>query len=203
MSQSVFIVDDDLAVRDSISLWLSCHGYDTRCFADAKHFLGQVTQTLEGCIIADIRMPGMGGLELQAHLNKINCQLPLIFITGHGTVPMAVEAIKNGALDYLRKPVDEMQLLQKVKEGFITDSINNQKRQRSLQHQSRFKSLTKRELEVLELVVAGASNKVIASGLGISHRTVEVHRAKVMLKLGAKTLPQLVKSYLTMLESSY
>ena len=96
-----------------------------------------------------------------------------------------------------------MQLLQKVKEGFITDSINNQKRQRSLQHQSRFKSLTKRELEVLELVVAGASNKVIASGLGISHRTVEVHRAKVMLKLGAKTLPQLVKSYLTMLESSY
>ena len=203
MSQSVFIVDDDPAVRDSISLWLSCHDYDTRCFADAKHFLGQVTQTLEGCIIADIRMPGMGGLELQAHLNKINCQLPLIFITGHGTVPMAVEAIKNGALDYLRKPVDEMQLLQKVKEGFITDSINNQKRQRSLQHQSRFKSLTKRELEVLELVVAGASNKVIASGLSISHRTVEVHRAKVMLKLGAKTLPQLVKSYLTMLESSY
>ena len=203
MSQSVFIVDDDPAVRDSISLWLSCHDYDTRCFADAQHFLGQVTQGLEGCIIADIRMPGMDGLELQAHLTMINCQLPLIFITGHGTVPMAVEAIKNGALDYLRKPVDEMQLLQKVKEGFVTDSINNQKRQRSLQHQSRLNSLTKRELEVLELVVAGASNKVIASGLGISHRTVEVHRAKVMLKLGAKTLPQLVKSYLTMLESSY
>ncbi|MEJ6811771.1 MAG: response regulator [Oceanospirillaceae bacterium] len=203
MSQSVFIVDDDPAVRDSISLWLSCHGYDTRCFADAKHFLDQVTQTLEGCIIADIRMPSMDGLELQAHLNKINCQLPLIFITGHGTVPMAVEAIKNGALDYLRKPVDEMQLLQKVKEGFVIDSINNQKRQRSLQHQSRLNSLTKRELEVLELVVAGTSNKVIASGLSISHRTVEVHRAKVMLKLGAKTLPQLVKSYLTMLESSY
>ena len=203
MSQSVFIVDDDPAVRDSISLWLSCHGYDTRCFADTKHFLGQVTQTLEGCIIADIRMPSMDGLELQAHLNKINCQLPLIFITGHGTVPMAVEAIKNGALDYLRKPVDEMQLLQKVKEGFVIDSINNQKRQRSLQHQSRLNSLTKRELEVLELVVAGTSNKVIASGLSISHRTVEVHRAKVMLKLGAKTLPQLVKSYLTMLESSY
>ncbi|MDA7809710.1 LuxR C-terminal-related transcriptional regulator [bacterium] len=166
-------------------------------------FLGQVTHTLEGCIIADIRMPSMDGLELQAHLNKINCQLPLIFITGHGTVPMAVEAIKNGALDYLRKPVDEMQLLQKVKEGFVIDSINNQKRQRSLQHQSRLNSLTKRELEVLELVVAGTSNKVIASGLSISHRTVEVHRAKVMLKLGAKTLPQLVKSYLTMLESSY
>ena len=200
MSQSVFIVDDDPAVRDSISLWLSCHDYDTRCFAKAIHFLGQVTQTLEGCIIADIRMPGMDGLELQAHLNKINCELPLIFITGHGTVPMAVEAIKNGALDYLRKPVDEMQLLQKVKEGFAIDSINNQKRQRSLQHQSRLNSLTKRELEVLELVVAGASNKVIASDLGISHRTVEVHRAKVMLKFGAKTLPQLVKSYLTMLE---
>ena len=199
MSQSVFIVDDDPAVRDSISLWLSCHDYDTQCFEDAEHFVSQVTEHLRGCIIADIRMPSMDGLELQAHLNKISCQLPLIFITGHGTVPMAVEAIQNGALDYLRKPVDEMQLLQKVEQGFAIDRINSQKRHLCLQHQSRLNSLTKRELEVAGLVVEGLPNKVIASKLGISNRTVEVHRANVMLKFSAKTLPQLVKSYLTII----
>ena len=201
--RTVWVVDDDRSIRWVMEKALTQAGLLCQSFETAEALLEAITSGAPDVVISDIRMPGMGGLELQAHLNKINCQLPLIFITGHGTVPMAVEAIKNGALDYLRKPVDEMQLLQKVKEGFVTDSINNQKRQRSLQHQSRFKSLTKRELEVLELVVAGASNKVIASGLGISHRTVEVHRAKVMLKLGAKTLPQLVKSYLTMPESSY
>ena len=195
MSQSVFIVDDDPAVRDSISLWLSCHSYHTLCFADAVQFIQQFTTDLNGCIIADIRMPGMDGLELQAHLNDMGCQLPLIFITGHGTVPMAVEAMRNGALDYLRKPVNERQLLHKVDEAFAADQANSQRRQLALEHQTQFNSLTSREQQVVALVVDGLANKVIASDLGISERTVEVHRASVMLKLGVKTLAQLVKSY--------
>jgi len=196
MNQSVFIVDDDPAVRDSISLWLSCHSYNSICFEDAMHFIQQFTADLSGCIIADIRMPGMDGLELQAHLNKIGCQLPLIFITGHGTVPMAVEAMRNGALDYLRKPVNEQQLLLKVEEAFATDEANSRQRQLVLEHQTQLNSLTKREQQIAALVVEGLANKMIAAELSISQRTVEVHRASVMLKLEVKTLPQLVKSYL-------
>lgn len=196
MTQSVFIVDDDPAVRDAISLWLGCHGHHTLGFENAMQFIQQVTQDLSGCIIADIRMPGMDGLELQAKLNQMGCQLPLIFITGHGTVPMAVEAMRNGALDYLRKPVNEQQLLLKVKDAFATDQANSQSRLLTLQHQTQLNSLTNRERQVAALVVDGLANKVIAFELGISQRTVEVHRASVMLKLQVKTLPQLVKSYL-------
>ena len=126
MSQYVFIVDDDPAVRDAISLWLGCHHYQTLCFENAIQFTQQFTTNLNGCIIADIRMPGMDGLELQAHLNNIGCRLPLIFITGHGTVPMAVEAMRSGALDYLRKPVNEQQLLHQVAEAFATDQAHSQ-----------------------------------------------------------------------------
>mgnify|MGYP006159661369 FL=1 len=196
MSQYVFIVDDDPAVRDSISLWLSCHHYQTLCFEDAVQFTQQFTADLKGCIIADIRMPGMDGLELQAHLNEIGCQLPLIFITGHGTVPMAVEAMRSGALDYLRKPVNEQQLLHKVAEAFATDQANSEQQLLTLAHQTQLNSLTNREQQVAALVVDGRANKVIASDLGISERTVEVHRASVMVKLEVKTLAQLVKSYL-------
>jgi two-component system response regulator FixJ len=196
MSQCVFIVDDDPAVRDAISLWLSCHNYQTLCFEDAMQFIQQFTTNLNGCIIADIRMPGMDGLELQAHLNKIGCELPLIFITGHGTVPMAVEAMRSGALDYLRKPVNEHQLLHKVADAFATDHARTEQKQLALTHQAQLNSLTKREQQVAALVVDGCANKMIAAELGISERTVEVHRASVMTKLEAKTLPQLVKKYL-------
>ena len=196
MNQSVFIVDDDPAVRDAIGLWLDCHGYHTLCFEDAMQFIQQVTPALSGCIIADIRMPGMDGLELQAKLNQMGCQLPLIFITGHGTVPMAVEAMRNGALDYLRKPVKEQQLLLKVKDAFAIDQAHSQRRLLALTHQTQLNSLTNRERQVANLVVDGLANKVIAFELGISQRTVEVHRASVMSKLRVRTLPQLVKSYL-------
>ena len=182
----VLIVDDDAAVRDSVSLWLECNGYNTRCFVDGEAFLEAYSHELRGCIIADIRMPGMNGLELQTHLNERNNLLPLIFITGHGTVPMAVEAMRHGALDYLRKPVDEQQLLKLVEQAFEADAAN-------ATQANLFSSLTKRECQVGHLVVDGKANKVIAGDLNISERTVEVHRANVMRKLKAKTLAQLVK----------
>ena len=186
MSQYVFIVDDDPAVRDAISLWLGCHHYQTLCFENAIQFTQQFTTNLNGCIIADIRMPGMDGLELQAHLNNIGCRLPLIFITGHGTVPMDVEAMRSGALDYLRKPVNKQQLLHQVAEAFATDQAHSQQ-QLALARHTQFNSLTKREQQVAALVVDGCANKMVAAELGISDRTVEVHRASVMTKLKVKT----------------
>ena len=201
MSQTVFIVDDDPSVRDAISLWLECNGYNTVFFEDAVHFIQQVSHTLHGCIIADIRMPGMDGLELQAQLNQMGCKLPLIFITGHGTVPMAVKAMRNGALDYFRKPVHEQQLLLKVKEAFTIDQANTQNHLLKLKHQAQLNSLTNRELQVCALVVDGLANKVIACQLGISQRTVEVHRASLMRKLEVDSLPQLVKRYIRLSNS--
>jgi FixJ family two-component response regulator len=189
LEQQVLIVDDDAAVRDAISLWLQCNGYSTRCFEHAEDFISQHHMAMQGCIIADIRMPGMNGLELQSHLNQLGSHLPLVFITGHGTVPMAVEAMRFGALDYLRKPIDEQQLLQTVKQAFAIDQAH------ALQAQQ-LASLTKRERQVAALVVNGLANKVIAIDLGISERTVEVHRSNLMQKLGATSLPQLVKMYL-------
>jgi len=193
----VLIIDDDEAVRDAISLWLSCNGYHCRCFEHAEDFIGQYSSDFQGCIIADIRMPGMNGLELQSHLNRLGCKLPLIFITGHGTVPMAVQAIRNGALDYLRKPVDEQQLLRLVEQAFTLDQARATLRQAQQAQIQQLASLTHRESQVAQLVVDGLSNKVIAADLGISERTVEVHRAKVMTKLAVKTLPELVKTYLS------
>ncbi len=186
----VLIVDDDEAVRDAISLWLNCNGYHSLCFEHAEDFINHYSSDLQGCIIADIRMPGMNGLELQSHLNHLGCALPLVFITGHGTVPMAVEAMRHGALDYLRKPVDEQQLLRLVEQAFALDQLRASQTQR-------LASLTPRERQVAQLVVDGLANKVIAANLNISQRTVEVHRSNVMAKLAVKTLPELVKAYLS------
>ena len=186
----VLIVDDDGAVRDAISLWLNCNGYHSLCFEHAEDFINHYSSDWQGCIIADIRMPGMNGLELQSHLNHLGCALPLVFITGHGTVPMAVEAMRHGALDYLRKPVDEQQLLRLVEQAFALDQLRASQTQR-------LASLTPRERQVAQLVVDGLANKVIAANLNISQRTVEVHRSNVMTKLAVKTLPELVKAYLS------
>ena len=185
----VLIVDDDAAVRDAMSLWLSCNGYHCRCFEHAEDFIDHYSNDLQGCIIADIRMPGMNGLELQSHLNHLECVLPLVFITGHGTVPMAVEAMRHGALDYLRKPVDEQQLLRLVEHAFTLD-------QSRVNQTQLLTTLTPRERQVAELVVDGLANKVIAANLNISQRTVEVHRSNVMTKLAVNTLPELVKTFL-------
>lgn len=192
-SQQVFVVDDDDAVRDSISMLLDTIDISHRCFATASEFLDFYDGGQRGCLLLDIRMPGMSGLELQQHLIDAHSTLPIIFITGHGDIPMAVEAMRKGAMDFLRKPFREQELLDRLQEALGHDAnIHSAKLDRA-KSLKRIASLTPRELEVFERVASGQANKVIAVELGISERTVEVHRSQVMSKLQARTLARLVR----------
>ena len=195
-AQLVYIIDDDEAVRDSMSMLLDSAELQYSCFETADDFCAQHDNTQRGCLVLDIRMSGMTGLALQQYLTDIGSILPIIFITGHGDVPMAVEAMRRGALDFLRKPVNEIDLLDRIQQAFDREAGNwGEKTDRS-QLQHRIDSLTERENEVFKRVASGAANKVIAVDLGISERTVEVHRSQVMKKLEARTLAQLVRFYL-------
>jgi len=192
-AQQVFVIDDDEAVRDSMSMLLDTVDLPHHCFASAMEFLDFYDGSQRGCVVLDIRMPGMSGLELQQRLNDSNAMLPIIFITGHGDIPMAVEAMRRGAMDFMRKPFREQDLLDRIQhalehEAGMRDVLLD--RAKILQ---RIATLTAREHEVFERVVKGQANKVIALDLGISERTVEVHRAQVMRKLEARTLAQLVR----------
>jgi len=194
--QQVYIIDDDEAVRDSMSMLLDSADISHRCFNSADEFFTQHDHSQRGCLVLDIRMPGMTGLELQQRLGAIGSSLPIIFITGHGDVPMAVEAMRQGALDFLRKPVNEENFLDRIQHALDQESGNWYQRLDHEQSQQRISSLTEREREVFQLVAEGLANKAIAGDLGISERTVEVHRSQVMKKLGAKTLAQLVRLHL-------
>jgi len=189
----VYIVEDDDAVRESLQLVLESVGYKTRSFANANLFLDSYNADMAGCLVLDIRMPGINGMELQRKLNERNSMLPIIFVTGHGDVPMAVEAMQQGAVDFVQKPYREQELLEKIEHAFTMDKNNRE----SLQHRqaiaTRLQSLTPRELDVLRLMVEGRANKVIAIDLDISQRTVEIHRARVMEKLEANSLAHLVR----------
>jgi len=195
-SQLVYVIDDDEAVRDSMSMLLDAADLPHRCFESADDFFAEHDGSQRGCLVLDIRMPGMTGLELQQRLAEIGSTLPVIFITGHGDVPMAVEAMRRGALDFLRKPVNEPDFLDRIQhaleleDGNWSEKVDRDTRRRQLE------SLTEREREVFELVAAGVANKAVASDLGISERTVEVHRSQVMKKLGARNLAQLVRIHL-------
>jgi FixJ family two-component response regulator len=192
--QQVFIIDDDEAVRDSMSMLLETIDLPHRCFASAREFLEFFDGTQRGCLVLDIRMPGMSGLDLQQHLNDDNAMLPIIFITGHGDIPMAVEAMRHGALDFMRKPFREQDLLDRIQQALEYEAGTRDillDRAKILQ---RIATLTAREREVFERVVQGQANKVIAIDLGISERTVEVHRAQVMKKLEVRTLAELVRA---------
>ncbi|SMB21797.1 Transcriptional regulatory protein FixJ [Sterolibacterium denitrificans] len=193
MNNTVFIVDDDAAVRDSLSLLLSLHGYRTTVFADAASLLGALQADWQGCLIIDIRMPGMDGLALQRELQARGCALPIIIITGHGDVASAREAFRAAAVDFLEKPLDEARLLQAIEESFSRQSASAAARQTQEQFSRRLKNLTPREQEVMEQVIAGRHNREIAALLGISVRTVEVHKARMMAKLDADNIPQLVR----------
>ena len=194
--QLVYLIDDDEAVRDSMCMLLESADLPYRCFDSADHFFAARDGSERGCLVLDIRMPGMTGLELQARLAQIGSSLPIIFITGHGDVPMAVEAMRQGALDFLRKPVNEEHFLERIASALDQESGNWHQKLDREQTRQRIDSLTEREHEVFQLVAEGLANKAIASELGISERTVEVHRAQVMKKLDARTLAQLVRIHL-------
>lgn len=190
---AVFIVDDDDAVRSSLRLLLKSAGLGTVAYASAKEFLDTWQPEQAGCLILDVRMPGMSGLELQAELNRRGAIIPVVFISGHGDIPMAVEAIQHGAFDFLQKPFGDQDLLNRVQRALAADGENRKLlAQRDLLRE-RFESLTPREREVLALVTQGKANKVMAGDLGVSQRTVEIHRARVMEKMGANSLAQLVR----------
>lgn len=191
--QKVFIVDDDQGVREGLSLLLETIGQSNELFSSALEFLDVYSQDMAGCLIVDIRMPRMTGLDLQKKLNEKKSMLPIIFITGHGDIPMAVEAMRCGAIDFIRKPFREQELLDRINEAL---DINSGVRQQVSTQQNlidKVESLTDREREVFQHVATGDMNKVIGYDLGISERTVEVHRSQVMKKLEVKTLAQLVR----------
>lgn len=193
----IYIIEDDEAVRDSLSLMLDSVGHKVKEFATADAFLSNYTPNLSGCIVLDIRMPGMDGMELQTRLNALNSILPIIFVTGHGDVPMAVEAMQRGAMDFVQKPYREQELLGKISAALKLDEENRQSLQQKQAIAEHIASLTPREREVMDGMVAGKANKVIAYDLDISQRTVEIHRARVMEKLNAKSLAHLVRMVLT------
>ena len=182
----VFVVDDDPALRDSIALLVRAEGLAARTFDSARSFLDTWDRSESGCLIVDLRMPGLSGLDLQERLAGDEAAPPIIFLTGHGTVPAAVLALKAGAMDFLEKPFDPATLLARVREALARD-----RRRRS--NARRLDALTRREREVLEQVASGKTNKVIAVNLGISERTVEQHRAHGMRKLGVRTVATLVR----------
>ena len=190
---TVFIVDDDDAVRGSLRLLLKSAGLPAVAHASAQEFLDQWHPEQPGCLILDVRMPGMSGLELQSELNRRGAIIPVIFISGHGDIPMAVEAIQRGAFDFLPKPFGDKDLIDRVQRALAADAENRKTRIEKETLRSRYDSLTPREQEVLTLVTQGKANKVMAGDLGVSQRTVEIHRARVMEKMGAQSLAQLVR----------
>lgn len=193
MEPQVFVIDDDQAVRDSLGLLLKSMGQKARLFDSAQAFLEEYAPEMNGCIVLDIRMPGMSGLELQQKLTAIHCTIPVIFVTGHGDVPMAVEAMQHGAFDFIQKPFRDQELLDRINQALSWDTEHRSEEERKRTVQERFNTLTPREREVLDCVVRGLANKVIAMDLDLSQRTVEIHRARVMEKMGARSLADLVR----------
>jgi len=189
----VFVVDDDDAVRNSLRLLLKSASLSTTAFASAQEFLAGWTADQPGCLVLDVRMPGMSGLELQEELNRRGAIIPVIFISGHADVPMAVEAIQHGAFDFLQKPFSDQDLIDRIQRALAADADNRRALQQLDELRTRYASLTPREQEVLVLVTDGRANKVMAGDLGVSQRTIEIHRARVMEKMGARSVAQLVR----------
>ena len=190
---TVYVVDDDEAVRDSVQWLLEGKGYRVRCFDSAESFLSRYDPREVACLLVDIRMGGMTGLELQARLIEIRSPLPIVFITGHGDVPMAVDTMKKGAMDFIPKPFKEEELLSVVERMLDQAREAFADFQHAANRDALMGKLTARESQVLERIVAGRLNKQIADDLGISIKTVEAHRANIMEKLSANTVADLLK----------
>jgi FixJ family two-component response regulator len=199
---TVFIVDDDEAVRHSLRLLIRSLGLAAVALGSAQEFLDHYHPSQPGCLVLDVRMPQMSGLELQEVLNLRGAVIPVIFITGHGDVPMAVEAMQAGAFDFLPKPFRDQDLIERIQRALARDSSNRAVLNERSVIRKRLQSLTPRELEVLARVNNGVPNKLIAAELGVSQRTVEIHRARVMEKMGAATLAHLVRMLKVVAEPS-
>ncbi len=193
IASTVYIVDDDEAVRDSLRWLLEANSYRVRAYASAESFLAEYDEQQPGVLIVDVRMPGMSGLELQEQLIARKSTMPVVFITGHGDIPMAISTMKKGAVDFLEKPFDEIALREIV--GRMFEQANQRLTQAKAvrQHEAMLARLTSREQQVLERIVAGRLNKQIADDLGISIKTVEAHRANIMEKLQVTTVADLMK----------
>lgn len=189
----VLIIDDDESVREALLFLMKSVELNAKAYASAKEFMTQYETDVPGCLVSDIRMPGMSGLELQQELKNRGSQMPIIFITGHGDIPMAVEAIKHGAEDFLTKPFRDQDLLDCINTAMGKDQEQRRKLNEREAIEQRLITVTTRERQVLDRVVAGKANKVIAFELNLSHRTVEVHRSRVMEKMQAHSLAELVK----------
>jgi two-component system response regulator FixJ len=197
LSQTVFVVDDDDAVRNSLRMLLKSAGLNTEVAASAQDFLSTYDTAHPGCLVLDVRMPGMSGLEMQHELNMRGATIPVIFITGHGDIPMAVEAMQHGAFDFLQKPFRDQELLDRVQRALERDAEYRARLRQTDGIRDRLASLSPREREVLDLVTQGKANKMVAGDLGVSQRTVEIHRAHVMQKMEAGSLAELVRMMMT------
>ena len=189
----VFVIDDDRMIRDGLQSLIRSVGLRVETFASAQDFLGTKRPDTPACLVLDVRMPGLSGLDLQMKLRDDGIPIPIIFITGHGDIPMSVRAMKEGAHEFLTKPVRGQDLLDAVQKALVSDRELRQERREANEIHARFESLTPREKEVLELVVAGLLNKQIADQLGMSELTVKTHRAHVMEKTQAESLAHLVR----------
>lgn len=189
----VYIIDDAEEVRDALTLLMESVGLEVVTFESADAFLKCDHEKFEGCILLDVRMPGMSGLELQSRLNKIKCAPPVIIISGHGDIPMAVKAVQAGAVNFVEKPFNEQELLDSVHRAFKLDSIQRGKSMKIEAIKEKINSLTAREKEVLYAITAGKRNKVIAIEMNIAQSTVEAHRAQVMQKMTATSLSELMR----------
>ena len=192
----VMVVDDDAGVRNAMRSLLKSVGLESILFGSAQEFLDGYKPSQPGCLLLDIRMPGMSGLELQQQLNLRGAVIPVIFMTGHGDIPMAVEAMQHGAFDFLQKPFRDQDLLDRIQKAISKDGELRKSLGQHTRTRERLDSLTPREREVLDLLVKGKQNKAVAQELGVSPRTVEIHRARVMEKMEVTSIAELVRMML-------
>jgi FixJ family two-component response regulator len=193
LAGTVFVIDDDAAVRRALDRQLRAAGFAVQTFASAQEYLDQPPQTGIACIVADVRMPSLSGLDLQASLAQANRELPMVFITGHGDIPTSVRAMKAGAVNFLPKPFTEDEILAAISEALERSARLDSVRKDGAELGARYRALTPREREVFALVAAGLLNKLVADRLGIAEKTVKIHRGRVMEKMGAASIPDLVR----------
>lgn len=192
LESTVFVIDDDTAVRESMAVLLESAGFEVEAYGSASAFLKAYQPDRPGCLVLDVRMPQMDGLELQEVLARRHLRVPIIFITGHGDISMSVRAIRGGAVDFLEKPFDDEVLLARIREALQGDAERRREETERAAIRARFANLTKREKEVMVLVLGGLSSKDIAAKLRVSPRTVEVHRARIMTKMEAQSIVDLM-----------